>query len=860
MADKPSGVLTYNMQLKEETRILLDTLPDNAAILGREGRIKAVNFPWQQFGRENNFSGSDFGLGKNYVKIAEQADGQNAEKADKAAEGIKAVLEGRMNEFSLPYPCHGPQKKRWFKLRVKRYKNGALVLHENITEQKLESLWNESLFKNSTSAITILDKDSRIIDINKKFTDKFGYNLEDIEGKKLDDVLEKGKTGSVNRNMTQEVLDGNKMVIEGVRYDKSGKPREFLIKGVPVKVEADVKGVYGIFEDITELKQKERKLRRSSERLRTTLESIGDGVIATNTKGEITRMNSVAEKLTGWPLEDARGQRLTEVFNIVNSHTGEPVDNPVDEVLATGKKVGLANHTMLIARDGSEYQIADSAAPIRDKDDNLTGVVLIFRDVTEEYRMREKLRKSEEKYHAMIDNCFEMIYLHDLEGNIIEINQAVKDKMGYCRDDIKNMTIFDLHPGDTGRYDKNDIMKQWKSWDVGERVLVEVEHRQKDGSTIPVEVSTGKVKFGGEEYLIAFVRDITERREKEKEVEYLSRHDSLTDLYNRFHMEKRLEKLEEEELPASIIMVDINGLKIINDTYGHDKGDELLVKTSQFLQEAAGEKDIICRWAGDEFVILLPETNLRQARQLRAEIEKRFERIESEIPVTLAIGVACKTNPDKDIFTVLHEAEDSMQEHKLTSEKSSRSKLVSNLLNTLGAKSDETKEHAVRMSEYALQLGERIGLNQEKLNKLTLLATLHDIGKVTISEEILTKPGDLDEDEWEIIKDHTRRGYTIATSTEEFSPVAEGILHHHERWDGEGYPQGLAGEEIPLLARIISIVDAYDVMTNGRPYKTALSREEALEEIEACAGSQFDPRLAKEFVQMMREKHRSEDN
>jgi len=124
---------------------------------------------------------------------------------------------------------------------------------------------------------------------------------------------------------------------------------------------------------------------------------------------------------------------------------------------------------------------------------------------------------------------------------------------------------------------------------------------------------------------------------------------------------------------------------------------------------------------------------------------------------------------------------------------------------------------------------------------------------VTISDEILTKPKNLSEEEWQIIRDHPARGYTIASATEEFAPIAEEIFHHHERWDGTGYPDGLKGDEIPLLSRIISIVDAYDVMTAGRPYKNAMTKEEALKEIEECAGSQFDPELAENFIEMMRD-------
>ncbi|MGM0410723.1 MAG: HD-GYP domain-containing protein, partial [Bacillota bacterium] len=187
---------------------------------------------------------------------------------------------------------------------------------------------------------------------------------------------------------------------------------------------------------------------------------------------------------------------------------------------------------------------------------------------------------------------------------------------------------------------------------------------------------------------------------------------------------------------------------------------------------------------------------------------------------------------------------------KLTKRKSARNKLLQNMLKTLGAKSYETKEHAERMDNLSVKLGEKIELSREKLNHLSLLASLHDIGKINIDEKILKKTTELNELEWKIIKKHPEKGFAIAHAIEEFSPVAESILAHHERWDGEGYPQGLEGEKIPLLARIVSIVDAYDVMVNGRPYKEPISQKEAIKELIRCSGSQFDPKLVKKFVSM----------
>jgi len=185
--------------------------------------------------------------------------------------------------------------------------------------------------------------------------------------------------------------------------------------------------------------------------------------------------------------------------------------------------------------------------------------------------------------------------------------------------------------------------------------------------------------------------------------------------------------------------------------------------------------------------------------------------------------------------------------------KNTKDKLIKNLIVTMESKSDESREHAQRLENLAVSLGSEIGLDYEQLNRLSLLASLHDIGKVTISESILKKPGSLTEEERELIKKHAERGYSIANSTDKFSAIAKYILHHHERWDGTGYPEGLKGEGIPLLSRIISIVDAYDVMTHKQSYSKALTKEEALTEMRKNAGTQFDPELVKVFVRLMRE-------
>ena len=343
------------------------------------------------------------------------------------------------------------------------------------------------------------------------------------------------------------------------------------------------------------------------------------------------------------------------------------------------------------------------------------------------------------------------------------------------------------------------------------------------------------------------------RLQAEEKIRHMGYHDTLTGLYNRNYLDEEMSRFDtKRQLPLSLIMADLNGLKLINDTYGHLLGDQALQAAAKIIKSASRAEDLIARWGGDEFVILLPQTTAEQAWQICNRINSYSASYKIEnIPISLAMGVAEKNTADKNLYEVLMEAENNMYRQKLTESRSAKNALLKSLLKALEAKSYETEMHTRGMHNIAQEIGKTLKLTDEEMKRLELLITLHDIGKINISEEILTKNSDLNKDEWEEIKRHPEIGYRIARSTEEFAHVAEDILAHHERWDGSGYPYGLKGEEIPLLARITAIADAYEVMSNGRPYKQAISEKDIVEEFQRCAGTQFDPSLVKLMLSIL---------
>jgi len=460
------------------------------------------------------------------------------------------------------------------------------------------------------------------------------------------------------------------------------------------------------------------------------------------------------------------------------------------------------------------------------------------------------LRESEERHRLMVENTHDIIYSLNADGVFTFVSPAWKRVVGHEVEEVLGQSFHSfVHPEDVPVC---EALLQ-KIIETGEG-LSEVGYRVRRADGVYRWHTTNATPLldenGSFVSMVGVAHDTTDRKQVEDRIRYISFHDSLTRLFNRTFLEEEMKRLNtERQLPISIIMADLNGLKLVNDTYGHCMGDEMLRCSANILRKSCRKEDIIARWGGDEFIILLPQTTKREAEVICKRINDQCRHAYvSDVPISIALGVATKNNAEKNLVDILKEAENNMYKQKLTESRSIRSGVLNALLKTLAAKSYETEEHARRMLFVSQKIGEKIGLSDYDLNRLSLLVNLHDIGKINISEEILTKRGSLTTEEWEIIKKHPEIGFRITRATEEFAHIAEDILAHHERWDGSGYPRGLKREDIPLLARIVAIADAYEVMSNGRPYKLPLSKEEIITEYKSCSGTHFDPELVDVFL------------
>lgn len=630
--------------------------------------------------------------------------------------------------FRVMHPVDG---ERWIQgySRPEALDDGTVRFHghfKDVTEEEQYKKQNEqyqkklndnsrllmSIFDHMPAGIWLLDKEGNMRISNRWFQEHYQVTGEERSACQQGDLEALESEVPIMKEETVHFSDGKPHTIKSVKLRLTNE-------------DGEVDGVLGIGMDISDYKQVEDELFIEKETLKTTLMSMGDGVIATDEDGLVVLMNPIAERLTGYTFKEAKGQPFDKVFYIIDEHSREKHDSLVYEILKTGRTLELEKDTLLMNKYGKEIPVEDSAAPIRNSEGQVKGAVVVFRDHTAE-------------------------------------------------------------------------------------------------------------------------------KERIRQIEYLSFHDQLTDLYNRRFLEEELKRLNtDRNFPLSVLVMDVNGLKLMNDAFGHSKGDELLKKVAQIIRQQTRADDIIARVGGDEFTILLPKTSMKEVEIVVDRISTGLSRFKvGGMPVTASFGWEAKHRREEPTEHILKKAEEKMYRQKMENKQKLAQEAVETIMRTFFDGFPNEEEHAERVGVLAEMIGSRMGVDRLRLQELKLAGIVHDIGKVALPFEMMLKADALSDEERAEIERHPEVGYNILNAVNHYGNLSETVLAHHEWWDGSGYPKGLKGEDIPLQARIIAVAEAYETMTTPQAYREAMLEEEALRILKEQAGKQFDPKVVEEFIEI----------
>lgn len=602
------------------------------------------------------------------------------------------------------------------------------------------------------------------------------------------------------------------------------------------------------------LKQVEEEVQKLSDEYERVFNGTQDAMflIDVSPENEITyrRLNQSHERSTGLTTAMVYGKSPKELFgeelgrHLLNNYmrcieSKNPVTYEEEITLMSGTKTWLTVLSPVLCNN------------------SVVQIIGASRDITDRKRIQEEIFEEKEKLNIILQSIVDGVISLDDQLKINFINASAENITEFTKEELFGTNFNELIKIYYGndlldiRSFVNSIHKSETPVDIFNDAVLITKHGSKkrlSGKGSKIKDITGKI-FG----TVITIQDDTERLKNQEKLVYLSLHDSLTGLFNRAYFDSELERQDnDKQYPLSIIVGDVNGLKLSNDVFGHAEGDRLLITIARILKESCRYNHIVTRWGGDEFSVILPNTTKEEALLICKEIKEKCEN-SGLIPIkpSIALGVATKINDMQNISKVLVDAEELMYKNKLLEGKKVREEMIGALLIILQKRSIETIEHCKRLQLLASRIRKDFDLTEKEGEYLSIFANLHDIGNISVPKNILTKIDTLLEDEWTEIKKHPEIGYRIAQSTVELVPIADFILSHHERWDGTGYPQGLKGEQIPKLARVLTLMDAYDTITNHRPYRKAKSHEEAIAEIKRCSGTQFDPVFADIFIQAM---------
>lgn len=697
------------------------------------------------------------------------------------------------------------------------------------------------------------------------------------------------KDGKVHEVVTETPRPGgvvNFRVVSSPVRDKDGK----IVAAIEV------------VEDVTENKRLNKEREESRTQQKAILDNIPDMAWLKDKESVYVAVNETFCRMFGVKPEEIVGKKD---FVVASKAMAEHYIADDKEVIRTGKRKIIEEPTY--NKDGVEILLETVKTPIFNDKGEVIGTSGIARDITLRKRLESQLKESEEKYRKLFEDANDAIFMIDAQTEkILDANKQAEKLLEIPKKELIGIDQTELFPPEeVERYKEGfrSTVKQATDSRDSHIPSINGEVLNASGEKIPVYINASILEIAGKKVVLGIFRDISELKRIEsekKEAEALALIDPHTQLYNYRYLQRRIhsefELAKRRATPLSMMMVDIDYFKSINNTYGHEYGDAVLQEFAIVLQHACRGIDVVTRFEGEGFAIILPDTEEKGALAFAERMQRIIKKHRfgaNKVKLRVSIGIC--SYPEYNIATVDHLlsnvdkcvrlAKDQGGDTIVVSSQLRKTKIPSKsidvdsqrrvttmtkkfaelihhnkqntieavyaLAHTVGAKNAYTEEHSEEMVKLSTELGKKLNLTDQELEDVKHGAMLHDIGKLGISEKILLKRGKLTKKEFEIIKKHPQIGADIIRPVHFLRDVVPIILHHHERYDGYGYGAKLRGEEIPLGARIVAVVDVYQALVSNRPYRKAYSRREAIKIIREESGTHFDPKVVKAFMEVI---------